>query len=202
LVLIAIALAIGRTVITIHDEGVRRKTLLGTKELNWHQVREYRFVVMPVPVRSAGGGALVEFDPDAGGSSGRSIFLTLIGEDGVKIPLTSALKGAAVAVATIVATLHDRMRPKVQSEIGSTGARFGPLRLSTRELQWKQRDPVPLSELSKVEIAGTKLRVRKKGKMLSFVSVRSDKVPNVLLFLEMMKKLGVDTSMAPFAGPF
>ncbi len=43
-----------------------------------------------------------------------------------------------------------------------------------------------------------KLRVRKKGKMLSLVSVRSDKVPNVLLFVEMMKKLGVDTNVAPF----
>jgi len=49
-----------------------------------------------------------------------------------------------------------------------------------------------------VEIAGMKLRVRKKGKKLSLVSVRSDKVPNVLLFVEIVKKLGVDTDVAPF----
>src|SRR4029077_21166506 len=177
-------------------EGVRRKTFLRTKELDWHQVREYRFVVTRVPVTHFM--PVVEFDTDAGGSSGRSFFLTLIGEDGTRIPLTSALKGAAVAVQTIVAILHDRMRPIVEREISSTGARFGPLLVSTRELQWKRHNPVLLRELAKVEIAGLKLRVRKKGKKLSLVSVRSDKVPNVLLFVEIVKKLGVDTDVAPF----
>jgi uncharacterized protein DUF6585 len=196
-VLIAVTLAFGRTVITIHDEGIRRKTIFGSRELEWHQVREYRFVVMMTPAKQRGG-TIVEFDPDAGGTSGRSFFLTLIGQDGTKIPLTSALKGAATAVHTIVETLHNRMRPKVESEVRSSGAQFGPLRVSWHELQWKRRDPVPIRELSKVEIAGMKLRVRKKGKMLSVISVRSDKVPNVLLFVEIMRKLGIDTEVAPF----
>ena len=39
------------------------------------------------------------------------------------------------------------------------------------------------------------------GKMLSLVSVRSDKVPNVLLLLEMMEKLGVGAGSAPSVDP-
>ena len=51
------------------------------------------------------------------------------------------------------------------------------------------------------EIAGQMLRIRKKGKMLSLVSVRSDKVPNVLLLLETMEKLGVGAGSAPTIDP-
>ena len=51
------------------------------------------------------------------------------------------------------------------------------------------------------DIAGQNLRIRRKGKMLSFVSIRSDRVPNVLLLLETMEKLGVGASGVPVVDP-
>jgi len=38
-------------------------------------------------------------------------------------------------------------------------------------------------------LVGTNLRVKRQGKWLSVISVRSDKVPNVLVFLEVLESL-------------
>ena len=109
---------------------------------------------------------------------------------------------AALVVLTVVSwimigksvlTIHDE-------GIRRTSA-FGPLRLTLRDIQWKAKDPVPLGELMSADIAGQHLRIRKKGKMLSLVTVRSDKVPNVLLLLETMERLGVGAGAAPVVDP-
>lgn len=188
LIVIAVLLAMGRTVLTIHDEGVRRKSIFGTKELEWRQIREYRYMELPAQVGSMAG------YPAAGlarGAISANLYLTLVGVDGVKISVTSSFKAAYEAIGIILSTLHARMRVNVDSEVASTGAVFGPLRITTRELQWKGDDPVPLGELSRAEIAGMLLRIKKKGKMLSLVAVRSNRVPNVLLLIETLEKLGV-----------
>ena len=183
---------IGRTVLTIHDEGVRRVSAFGTRELEWRQVREYRYRVVPVQVGGLVGYVVVAAAQRRGGRAATTnLYLTLIGEDGKKIAVTSFYKNAYDAVGMILGSLHQAMRPAVDAGVASTGAVFGPLRLTARELQWKQKAPVPLGELMNAEIAGQSLRIRKKGKMLSLVTVRSDKVPNVLLLLETMEKLGV-----------
>lgn len=193
---------IGKTVLTVHDEGVRRVSVFGTKELEWHQVREYRYRVVPVQVGGLIGYMVVAAAQRRGGRAATTnLYLTLVGEDGRKIAVSSFFKNAYDAVGMILGALHQAMRPKVDAGVASTGAIFGPLRLTARELQWKQKDPVPLGELMNAEIAGQTLRIRKKGKMLSLVAVRSDKVPNVLLLLETMEKLGVGASGVPSVDP-
>jgi len=189
---------IGKTVLTVHDEGVRCVTAFGTKELDWRQVREYRYRVVPV---QSGGGLigylLIAYARRRGGRAATTnLYLTLVGEDGKKIAVTSFYKDAYDAVGMILGSLHQALRPAIDAGVASTGAIFGPLRLTAREMQWKQKEPVPLGELMNAEIAGQSLRIRKKGKMLSLVTVRSDKVPNVLLLLETMEKLGVGAGAA------
>ena len=201
-VTIVLWIMIGKTVLTIHDEGIRRSSVFGTKELEWHQVREYRYRVVPVQVGGLLGYALLAVTRRAGGRAATTnLYLTLIGDNGVKIAITSFFKNAYDAVGAVLGQLHAKLRPRIESEVASTGAMFGPLRLSARELQWKQKEPVPLAELTNADIAGQNLRIRRKGKMFSFVTVRSDKVPNVLLLLETMEKLGVGASSAPMVDP-
>lgn len=195
---------IGKSRLTIHDEGVRYTSVFGTKELEWHQVREYRYRVVPVSGYHTGGllgMAIVAAMRRSGSRAVTNLYLTLIGDNGTKIAINSFLKGAYDAVGLVLGQLHERMRPRVESEVKSTGAVFGPLRLSAREMQWKQKEPVALTELTKAEIAGQNLSIRRKGKMLNLVTVRSDKVPNVLLLLETMEKLGVGASSVPTVDP-
>ena len=192
----------GKSALSVHDEGIRRVSAFGTKELEWHRVREYRYRVAPM---QGGGliGALYLAAKRArqGRQATTNFFLTLIGDDGTKISVNQFYKDQYEAVGLILGALHPKMRPKVESEVASTGATFGPLRLTTRDLTWKKNDPILLGELLNAEIAGQMLRIRKKGKMLSLVSVRSDKVPNVLLLLETMEKLGVGAGSAPTVDP-
>jgi hypothetical protein len=77
------------------------------------------------------------------------------------------------------------MRGKI--EHGAT-AQFGPLALSKTDLSWKASS-LPLTEIQSVEIVGSKLRVKRKGKMMASFTSRSDKVPNVLVFLEVLDSL-------------
>ena len=193
---------IGKTVLTIHDEGVRRTSVFGVKEMEWRQVREYRYRVVPVQAGGLVGVVALAAMRRAGGRQATTnLYLTLIAEDGKRLAVNSFFKNAYEAVGLILGALHDRMRAKVETDIHSTGAVFGPLRLTARDLQWKKNDPVPLAELQNAEITGQTLRIRKKGKMLSLVAVRSDKVPNVLLLLENMEKLGVGASGMPVVDP-
>lgn len=187
-----------RTVLTIHDEGVRRTTAFGVKELEWIEVQEYRYRTVSSNAGAAHVGGLLGLLIVAAvnrTSSGRrattNFYLQLIGRDDTKIWVTSFYKDAYDAIGTIIDRIHRERRPQVESAIAATGAEFGPVRLSTRGVQWKSKDPVPLSELAYAEIAGSMLVIKKSGKFLNLVSVRSDKVPNVLLLLEEMQKLGV-----------
>lgn len=46
-----------------------------------------------------------------------------------------------------------------------------------------------MSEISKAELVRSNLQVKRNGKWLSAISVRSDKVPDVLAFLEVLESL-------------
>lgn len=199
---VAVWIVIGKTVLTLHDEGVRYTSVFGIKEMEWRQVREYRYRVVPVQGGGLIGYAMLAAARRAGGRAATTnLYLTLVDDGGRKMMVTSSFKDAYDAVGMILGALHQAMRPAVDAGVASTGAIFGPLRLTARDMQWKQKDPVPLGELMNAEITGQTLRIRKQGKMLSLVAVRSDKVPNVLLLLETMERLGVGAVGTPQVDP-
>ena len=65
---------------------------------------------------------------------------------------------------------------------------FGPVGLSATAITWKGKT-IPVSQITRAEIVGTNLRVKQQGKWLATLSVRSDKVPNVLVFLDVLESL-------------
>jgi len=65
---------------------------------------------------------------------------------------------------------------------------FGDLGLSATAVIWKGNS-IPITEVTKAELAGSNLQIKKQGKWLSAVSVRSNKVPDVLVFLEVLESL-------------
>jgi len=193
---------IGKSVLTIHDEGLRLTSAFGSKEMTWRQIREYRYRVVPVQGHGLIGVLMVAAARRAGGRAATTnLYLTLIDDEGKKLKVSSSFKDAYDAVGMILGEVHQQMRAKVDAEVHSTGATFGPMRLTVRDMQWKSKEPVPLGELMTAHIAGQRLRIKKKGKMLDLVAVRSDKVPNVLLMLELMEKFGVGAGSAPSVDP-
>ena len=91
-VLIAIFFILGRRVLTIHDEGVRLTSVFGTRELEWRQIRDYRYRVVPITPGPT------------------NLYLTLLGDNGVTIAVTSAYQDAADAIRVILGALHERVR--------------------------------------------------------------------------------------------
>lgn len=184
--------AMGGMLLTIHPEGVRLTNRFGVKELEWREVEEYRY--RAVPAQTGGHGGLVgaiaitAARRAMGPQATTSFYLTLTAYDGRTISIGQSIRDNYEAIGQIVNRIHERLRPQVEKSLGA-GAMFGPLRLTTRDVQFKQKEPIPLQQLVRAELRGQQLDIKKQGKMLSSVNIRSDKVPNVLLFVETMEKL-------------
>ncbi len=159
---------IGKSILTIHDEGVRRTSIFGLKEIEWRNVKEYRYRAVPVQASGLLGMAAMGIARRVGGRKATTnLIFDLISTDGAKIRVTSSFKDAYEAIGTMLASVHEQLRPRVTNELTSTGATFGQLRLSARDLQWKSKDPIPLAEIAYAEIAGQNLNIKKEGKLFS-----------------------------------
>jgi hypothetical protein len=189
LVYVALWIAIGKTVLTISDQGVRRDSIFGTQEIAWSQIAETRYLVRPVNAAAHFGliGALVMV---AGKSSSVNLTLTLVSREGARLKVNSNFKkvkeAAGIILGRVLPPMVAAARAKVQR--GET-VLFGSLSLSAANLVWKNQPPIPLSELTRAEIAGTNLKIKRTGKWTSAISVRSDKVPDVLVFLEVLESV-------------
>lgn len=194
---IAFWVIVGKTVLTIHSEGIRRTTAFGQMEITWDEVQETRYRVIPVQAGGLVGGlvglAVMAAARRVGGKGATSsLRLTVIAKDGRKILVTSNCQRAGDAIGVILARVQPPILADAQRRIGSGDTvAFGPLSVSRDGVAWKQKDRIPFADLSRASIVGQYLDLRRRGKMLSVARVRSDRIPNVLVFLELIEGLGV-----------
>jgi hypothetical protein len=199
--------AMGKTTIAVFGEGVRRSSLFGVRELLWSDIAEYRYQIIPINYGGLVGGLIgmaVQAAVSAGtGKSARSLKLTLVGRNRKDIRVTSNFKDAGQAIETIVEEIHGRIKPELKSRLANGGeVAFGPLGLSVQGISWKGKERIPLADVGKIEISGRKLRVRRKGKMLDTIGVATEKIPNVLLALELLEELRVNVGLSGVAATF
>jgi hypothetical protein len=187
---IVLWVAISRTVLTITDQGIRRESILGQQEIQWSHISETRYLVRPIRIGAHFGliGALVSAASSK--SSSVNLVLTLIGSDGKRLKVTSNFQKAKEAIGIVFGKVLPPMVAAARTKIqhGETVA-FGDLALTVTNVTWKGGPPIPVSEITGAEIAGTNLRLKRAGKWLSAVTVRSDKIPNVLVFLEVLESV-------------
>jgi hypothetical protein len=189
--LTALWILVGKSVLILSDAGVRRESVFGRREMAWGQITETRYRVVPINVYAHFGliGALVAMSSKSGKSGSAQLTLQLISGDGKKLKVTSNYRHADEAIGLILQRI---LPPKVQSvkarvQRGET-VRFGGLGLSATTVIWKGNS-IPVSDVTKAELAGSNLQIKRQGKWMSAVSVRSDKVPDVLVFLEVLESL-------------
>jgi hypothetical protein len=184
----AMWIVLGKTVLIINDSGVRRESVLGQQEMAWSQIAETRYRVVPINIYGHFGliGALLAMS----NKSGRvQLTLTLISNDGKKLKVTSNFRNVSEAIGMILGKI---LPPKVQSvkarlQRGET-VRFGGIGLSATAVSWKNNS-IPVSEITRAELVRGNLQIKRQGKWLSAISVRSDKVPDVLAFFEVLESL-------------
>jgi len=181
-------IALGKSAVIISDSGVRRESIFGQHELTWNQITETRYQVVPINVYAHFGliGALIALSSKK--SSRAHLTLELIGQDR-KLKITSNYRNADEAIGIILSRLLPGMVEKAKSRVqrGET-VQFGGLGLSATVVTWKGTS-IPVTEITKAELAGANLQIKRTGKWLNAVNVRSNKVPDVLVFLDVLESL-------------
>jgi Family of unknown function (DUF6585) len=190
-VMVAVAglwIALGKSVLIINDAGVRRESVLGQQEITWGQIAETRYRVIPINVYAHFGliGALLAMSSK---SSRAQLSLELIGQDRKKLKVTSTFQKAEEAIGIILSRILPPMVQNAKAKVqrGET-VRFGGIGLSSAAVSWKGSS-IPVSEIIKAELVRSNLQIKRRGKWLNAISVRSDKVPDVLVFLEVLESL-------------
>lgn len=178
----------GKSVLIINDAGVRRESAFGQQEMAWSQIAHTNYRVVPINAYAHLGliGALLA----ATSKSGRAqLSLELVSADGHKLKVTSSFRDCTEAIGIILSRILPAMVQSAKARVqrGET-VQFGGLGISAVAVTWRKVS-IPLSEITKAEIAGSNLQIKKQGKWLAAISVRSDKVPDVLAFLEVLESL-------------
>lgn len=183
-----LSVALGKTVLIISDSGVGRESVLGQQEIAWSQIMETRYRVVPVNVYAHLG--LIGVVLALSSKSGRAqLTLELIGHDRKKLKVTSNLRNADEAIGIILGRIMPPMvqNTKARLQRGET-VQFGGIGLSATAITWKGTSFL-VSEITKAELVRSNLQIKRHGKWRSAINVRSDKVRDVLVFLEVLEFL-------------
>jgi len=183
----ALWVALGKTVLIINDSGVRRESILGQQEIAWSQIMETRYRV-PINVYAHLGliGAVLAMSSKSGGAQ---LTLELIGQDRKKLKVTSSFRNADEAIGIILGRIMPPMVQNIKARLqrGET-VQFGGIGLSATAITWKGAS-IPVSEITKAELVRSNLQIKRQGKWRNAISLRSDKVPDVLVFLETLESV-------------
>ncbi len=186
---LAIFVALGKTVLAISDNGLRQETIFGEKEFRWDDIQTTQYRVRLVRSRAPMG--LLGMTVAAARRPRRiKLRLAVISHDGTKITINDSYRRAREAIGIVLGRIVPRMAASVRQRLsrGET-VMFGPLALSSTTLAWKRRPPVPISAISRAEIVGANLKISCTGRWLSLIRVRSDKIPDVLVLLDVLETI-------------
>jgi hypothetical protein len=179
--------AIGKTVLTVTDQGVRRESIFGRQEVLWSQIKETRYLERPVRFGSHFGLIGLIMTAATRSANRSNLVLTLVSQDGTRLKVTSNFRQAREAANAILARILPAMVTSSRSRLRRGEIlRFGSIALTLSDLSWKSQPGVPLSELEKAEIAAGSLKVKRTGKWTNFISISPDKVPDVFVLLELL----------------
>ena len=183
-----VCVVLGKSSLTISDAGVRCESAFGQQQMAWPEIIEFRYRVVPVSAYAHLGliGALLMASNKRNGAQ---LTLELIGNGNKKLKVTSNYQNAAEAIGMILGRIMPPMvqNAKAKLQRGETVV-FGSLKLSAVAVTWKNTS-IPLTEITKAELVRSYLQLKRQGKWMAAVSVRSDKVPDVLVFLELLESL-------------
>jgi hypothetical protein len=179
---------LGKSVLIINDAGVRRESVLGQQDIAWDQITETRYRVIPINVYAHFGlvGAVLAMSSKSGRAQ---LTLELIGHDRKKLKVTSNFRNADEAIGIILGRIMPPMVQNTEARLqrGET-VQFGGIGLSATAITWKGAS-IPVSQIAKAELVRSNLQIKQQGKWLNSINVRSDKVPDVLVFLQTLESL-------------
>ncbi len=197
---VLVAMAIGRTRIVLNPLSIRRETIFGTTEIPWERIVEYRYRILSNQLGAHGGAiaAAVTYAVEKKTGKAMSFLLTLKTDDKRKLVITANYRNAHELRDTVLSRIHPKMLEIARTRLARQEAvEFGPLVLRPDGIAYKKKDPVPLGELSKIELTSPQLRIKRTGKLFDAVAVGSQQIPNVIAFVELAREAAEKRTMRP-----
>ena len=192
-----------REQVSVHQEGIAHSGLFGAREIPWNEVQETRYqqITTAQTVGAHFGliGMLVAVAADRkGGGSKSSQYLQIVGQDGGKISLGNLHQGHKEVMQTILARVNERLLPEKRGLLRQGGeVEFGKLKLSLQGVGWKDKAPVPYTELELAGITGSNFRLKVRGNWLATASVNARSIPNVFVALDLITEMRENRTLAP-----
>jgi hypothetical protein len=182
---------ISKLQLLVSERGVRRDTMLGSVELAWDEIVEYRYHIVSNQgaMFHVGGliGWLIMSAVQKRRKAALNFDLRLIGR-GQAIAITASYAKAQELKNALIGKLHARMLPSYRDKLARhEPIDFGPLTLTGDSLRFK-KVAVPLGEITTIDLTGMALVVKKQGKLFPAVSLASNKIPNVLALIEVLQE--------------
>lgn len=179
----------------LYPEGIEQTRRGRTIELRWDDVDEVWFQAIKIQAGGVAGLALSALldrkrQGDPLNERDTSITVRLHGRNGEKLTINSNDQGIVKGYETVLAHVNPRLlaEAKRRVEQGDT-VTFGKISVSLRGIASGRKDPIAFHEIEKLEIAGGKLRLKKKGAWLDALSVPVKKIPNLSVLTELCAQL-------------
>lgn len=199
-VMLALAIRIGRRRLIVTREGVEVRGLFGDRRIAWSAVSSYSFISIDATNQAAyAQGGLVAVLVVAAVKAMRKKpqnrkfkggRLVLQGQDGAKVTVSPWFRDIDAGLERIFAELHPRLN-------AITGAQFGKLTFDGHTLGHASKGALALHEIEKVVVTPNGVvSIRKVGKRLGWASVRMSAISSSLLLFERLAQRGVVVDMS------
>lgn len=175
---VVLAMAIGHTQIVTTPLAIRRETVLGTTDLPWPEITEYRYRLLG-RTRSS----------ESGEPRPQRFVLTISAVDGRQITISTNYRNASELRDLVFSRIHPRMLRTVRAELDNQHpVTFGPLTLRPDGIVYKEGRPLLFSEISKIDLTSPRLCIKRDGKSSDAIAVGSERIPNVLAFVALAQE--------------
>jgi hypothetical protein len=181
----------------IDETGIARKRMFGTQRIEWSDVREYWLRIEPA--NSISGWGVLERILDAldrwtpYGPTPPRHRLELVGEF-EKLVIDSSFANVELAIDEAMRRIGPRLLADARRELDRTRVvTFGDFGVRAEALQWQGREPIARDAVEALEIIdNTPLQVfvQQRGKARAYAHIPLQRIPNVLVALELAEQLG------------
>ncbi len=188
-------LYLSRSSISVHSEGITRSGLFGAKDIRWDQIQETRYAqtttAQSVGVHFGLIGILIAAAASRKSDASKATQnLKVVSQDGTAISVGNFIQNHRELMLTILARVNLRLLNDFRSRIKQgIPVEFGKLQLSMEGVRWGSKGPLPYQQIETTGVFGSSFRIKSAGKWMSFLSVRTSKVPKLFVAIDLIEEL-------------
>lgn len=179
--------------IEIHPEGISYVSLFRQADLTWEEIASTRYQQQSIDMVVNSELLLPLFYALADKTDFMLPTLWITGQRTIRIG--PSIRDGHEAIGLVLAKVDSRLMSEARRFLDSGAAvTFGKISVSPAGVAWKTRIPIPWNEISECRLEGRRLRIRRQGRLYDSIVVRSKKVPNIFVLMDMIESRMTSTA--------